>query len=130
MDEKWYLERTENSKQVLKIRNDIDIKQSLIQFPNLVLITFSFHNTLTPIEECLAIFTIFENNYLESFEEENELSLLAVDTCNGLMHFYLYCKDVNLSIEYTKKFFESYELDECKFETILEDCGKRLEKWL
>ncbi|XPV68708.1 MAG: DUF695 domain-containing protein [Halarcobacter sp.] len=128
-EEKWYLENTGNLNQMLRVRDDIDLPQTMNEFPNLVLIKHDFHaadDIMFPDPACIAFFTVFENNYLEALEEENELALLAVDICEGLMEFYVYCKDPQKIIYDSIEFLKSNSLYECDFEVILNDNGDRL----
>lgn len=129
MDEKWYLENTGNINQMLRVRDDIDIPQTMKEFPHLVLIKHEFHSAddiMFPDPACIAFFTVFENNHLEALEEENTAALLAVDICDGLMQFYLYCKDPKQSVHDAISFLKSNELYKCEFEVILNDNGDRL----
>lgn len=131
MEEKWYLENTGNINQMLRVRDDIDIHQSIKEFPNLVIIKHNFHvadDIMFPDPACLAFFTVFENNHLEALEEENSLALLAVDICEGLMQFYVYCKDPQKTVYDSISFLKSNDLYSCEFEIILNDKGERLDK--
>lgn len=128
-EEKWYLENTGNLNQMLRVRDDIDIYQTMEDFPHLVLINHNFHvadDIMFPDPACIAFFTVFENNHLESLEEENKLALIAVDICEGLMQFYVYCKDPQETIYDSIEFLKSNDLYTCEFEVILNDNGARL----
>lgn len=132
MEEKWYLENTGNINQMLRVRDDIDLPQTIEEFPHLVLLKHNFHvadDIMFPDPACLAFFTAFENNHLESLEEENKLALLAVDICEGLMQFYIYCKDPKETIYDCIEFLKSNELYKCDFEVYNNDCGESLEKF-
>ena len=131
MEEKWYLEKTSNLNQMLRVRDDIDINQCIKEFSNLVIIKHNFHvadDIMFPDASCLSFFTTFENNHLEALEENNNLVLLAVDICEGLMQFYIYCKDPKKIVFDSISFLKSNELYKCEFEIILNDKGKRLDK--
>ncbi len=130
MEEKWYLENTGNLNQMLRVRDDIDIYQTMQDFPHLVLINHDYHaadDIMFPDPACIAFFTVFENNHLESLEEENKLALIAVDICEGLMQFYIYCKDPDATIYDSIEFLKSNDLYKCEFEVVLNDKGDRLD---
>ncbi len=129
-EEKWYLENTGNLNQMLRVRDDIDIHQTMQDFPHLVLINHDYHaadDIMFPDPACIAFFTAFENNHLESLEEENKLALIAVDICEGLMQFYIYCKDPDATIYDSIEFLKSNDLYKCDFEIVLNDKGERLD---
>lgn len=129
MEEKWYLENTGNLNQMLRVRDDIDLPQTINEFPHLVLIKHEYHvadDIMFPDPACIAFFTAFENNHLESLEEENKVALLAVDICEGKMQFYLYCKNPEQTIYDSIDFLKSNDLYKCDFEIIKNDKGKRL----
>ncbi len=129
-EEKWYLENTENLNQMLRVRDDIDIYQTMQDFPHLVLINHDYHaadDIMFPDPACIAFFTAFENNHLEGLEEENKLALIAVDICEGLMQFYVYCKDPDATIYDSIEFLKSSDLYKCEFEIVLNDKGVRLD---
>lgn len=132
MEEKWYLENTGNINQMLRVRDDIDLPQTMEEFPHLVLLKHNFHvadDIMFPDPACLAFFTAFENNHLESLEEENKIALLAVDICEGLMQHYIYCKNPEEAIYACIEFLKSNDLYKCDFEIYNNDCGKRLEEF-
>ena len=129
MEEKWYLENTGNINQILRVRDDIDLPQTMKEFPHLVLINHDFHaadDIMFPDPACIAFFTVFENNYLEALEEQNSAALLAVDVCEGLMQFYLYSKDPDKTLYDCIDFLKTNELYNCSFEIIKNDKGDRL----
>ncbi|WP_321313077.1 DUF695 domain-containing protein [Halarcobacter sp.] len=129
MEEKWYLENTGNLNQMLRVRDDIDLPQTIEEFPHLVLVKHEFHaadDIMFPDPSCIAFFTVFENNHLEALEEENSAALLAVDICEGMMEFYLYSKDPEKTIYDCIDFLKSNELYKCDFEVIKNDNGDRL----
>ncbi|WP_320035488.1 DUF695 domain-containing protein [Halarcobacter sp.] len=129
MEEKWYLENTGNLNQMLRVRDDIDLPQTMDEFPHLVLIKHEFHaadDIMFPDPACIAFFTVFENNHLEALEEENSSALLAVDICEGMMQFYLYAKDPEKTIYDCIDFLKSNPLYKCDFEVIKNDNGDRL----
>jgi len=129
MEEKWYLENTNNLNQMLRVRDDIDIPQTIKEFSHLVLITHQYHTadgTMFPDAACIAFFTAFENNHLESLEEENKVALLAVDINEGVMQFYLYSKDPDKTVYDCIDFLKTNDLYRCDFEIIKNDKGERL----
>jgi len=130
MDEKWYLENTGNLNQMLRVRDDIDIYQTMSDFPHLVKLKHDYHaadDIMFPDAACISFFTAFENNYLEGLEEENRLALIAVDICEGLMELYIYCDDHEQCIADCIEFLKSNSLYDCKFEVILNDNGTSLD---
>lgn len=130
-EEKWYLENTNNLNQLLRVRDDIDLPQVFKKFENLVILKHNFHvadDIMFPDPSCLAFFMAFENNHLEALEEENKMALLAVDICEGLMKFYIYCSDTNQTINDCILFLKSNSLYKCDFEVYLNDRGERLNK--
>lgn len=129
MEDKWYLENTGNINQMLRVRNDIDFYQSIGDFPHLLLMKHNFHvadDIMFPDPSCLAFFTAFENNHLEALEEENKLALLSVDICEGLMQFFIYCKEPEQTVYDCISFLKSSDLYKCEFEIIMNDKGQRL----
>jgi hypothetical protein len=61
MEEKWYLENTGNINQMLRVRDDIDLPQTMEEFPHLVLLKHNFHvadDIMFPDPACLAFFRI------------------------------------------------------------------------
>lgn len=130
-EEKWYLENTGNINQLLRVRDDIDLPQVFKKFGHLVLLKHNFHiadDIMFPDPACIAFFTAFENNHLEALEEVNLMALLAVDICEGLMQFYLYCNDTEQTINECISFLKSNSLYNCDFEVYLNDKGERLNK--
>lgn len=129
MEEKWYLENTGHINQMLRVRDDIDLPQTMDEFPHLVIIKHNFHiadDIMFPDPACLAFFTAFENNHLEALEEENKLALLAVDICEGLMQFYVYCKNPEETVYDSIAFLKSNDLYKCEFEITMNDNGEKL----
>lgn len=132
MEEKWYLENTENINQMLRVRDDIDLPQTMDEFPHLVILKHNFHianDIMFPDPACLAFFTAFENNHLESLEEENKLALLAVDIFEGLMQYFIYCKEPQETVYDCIAFLKSSDLYKCEFEIISNDNGKKLNNY-
>lgn len=133
MDEKWYLQKTDNIKQLLKIRNDIELDQSIKEFSSLLIITYDFKTLDTnkiSVEQMMIFFTMFENNYLEALEEENKSALLAVNIEDGLMQFYLYCKNCEQSILDVEVYLNSNEECRCTYDGYTDDEGKMIYQWV
>ena len=131
MNNQWNLINTNNINQMLRARTNIDTNQKTKEFPNLLIVKHNFHiadDIMFPDPSCLAFFSAFENNHLIQFEEKDELVLLAVDIHEGLMQFYIYCKDAKKSVYDCIEFLKSNELYKCEFEIILNDNGQRLDK--
>jgi len=129
MKEKWNLKNSKNINQMLRIRNDIDSKTKFEEFPHLVIVKHNFHiadDIMFPDPACLAFFTAFENNHLDSLEDEGKLILSAVDICEGLMQFYIYCRDPQQTVYDCIAFLKSNDLYSCEFEVITEEKGKRM----
>jgi len=129
MNEKWNLIDTGNINQMLRVRDDIDEKVK--DFPSLVLLKHNFHiadDIMFPDPSCLAFFTAFENNHLENLEDNGKLSLLAVDICEGLMQFYIYCKEPQEIVYDCISFLKSNDLYKCEFEIVNNDKAQRLKK--
>lgn len=131
MEEKWYLENTGNINQMLRVRDDIDLPQTFAEFPHLVVLKHNFHiadDIMFPDPSCLAFFTAFENNHLEALEEENKLALLAVDIFEGLMQYFIYCKEAQETVYDCIAFLKSNDLYKCEFEILTNDKGQSLKK--
>lgn len=132
MEEKWYLENTGKINQMLRVRDDIDLPQTMDEFPHLVILKHNFHiadDIMFPDPACLAFFTAFENNHLESLEEENKLALLAVDIFEGLMQYFIYCKEPQETVYDCIAFLKSNDLYKCEFEIISNDNGEKLNNY-
>lgn len=131
MQDRWYLSNTNNINQMLRLRADININEVCKKFPNLVLLKHNFHiadDIMFPDASCLAFFSAFENDHLITFEKDEELVLLAVDICEGLMQFYIYCNDVQKVVYDSISFLKSNNLYKCEFEITLNDKADRLNK--
>jgi hypothetical protein len=129
MKYRWYLSNTNNINQMLRLRADINEVSK--KFPNLVLLKHNFHiadDIMFPDASCLAFFNAFENNYLNTFEKNEELVLLAVDICEGLIQFFIYCNDVQKVVYDSISFLKSNNLYKCEFKIILNDKADRLNK--
>jgi len=129
MIEKWHLKNSNNINQMLRVRDDKEFSRLTEGFPHLVLVKHNFHiadDIMFPDPSCLAFFTAFENNHLEKLEEENRLILLAVDICEGLIQFFIYCKEPQKTVYDCISFLKSNSLFKCDFEIVNNEKGERL----
>lgn len=129
MKEKWYLKTTNNINQMLRLREDSNTEDFINDFSNLVIVKHNFHiadDIMFPDPSCLAFFTAFENNHLKDLEEKGELKLLAVDICEGLIQFFIYCKEPQKTVYDCISFLKSNNLYKCEFEIILNDKANKL----
>ncbi|RXJ91532.1 hypothetical protein CRV01_00115 [Arcobacter sp. CECT 8983] len=124
-EDKWELVTTDSINQLLRVKKDIDLEG----YETLVVVKHNFHvadDIMFPDPACLSFFTAFEKNHLEKLEEEGFLKLCAVDIKEGLIQFYIYCKDYEQTIEKLIEFLKTNNLYECEFEVVIEDKGARL----
>jgi len=127
----WELKNSDNLNQMLRVRTDLEVKKTAIELENLLIIKHNFHiadDIMFPDPSCLAFFTAFENNHLKVLEEKGGLILVAVDICEGLMQFFIYCKDPKQTVYDCIAFLKSNDLYSCEFEVVLNDKGQRLDK--
>ncbi|MGA1933678.1 DUF695 domain-containing protein [Arcobacter sp. YIC-464] len=123
MEELWQLKFTDNINQMLRVRNDVDIKNELKNFTHLVTIKHKYHasdDIMFPDPACLAFFTAFEQNHLKALEESNSLKLVAVDIHEGLMQYFLLSNDAMKTINDSISFLKSNSLYSCDFEIAFE----------
>lgn len=116
MKEGWELKHTNNINQMLRIKQDIKNKES---YGSLLIVKHQYHvadDIMFPDPACLAFFGAFEENHLNRFEEEETLQLVAVDIFEGLMQFYIYCKDAKQSVYDCISFLKSNPNYEVEFE--------------
>ena len=119
MEEIWQLKFTDNINQMLRVRNDLDIKNELKKFTHLVSIKHKYHasdDIMFPDPACLAFFTAFEQNHLKVLEESDSLKLVAVDIHEGLMQYFLLTNDAMKTINDSISFLKSNSLYACDFE--------------
>ncbi|WP_072682635.1 DUF695 domain-containing protein [Arcobacter sp. LA11] len=131
MNEKWLLKDTGNLNQMLRIRADKTLTNVCEKFKDLVIVKHQYHiadDIMFPDPSCLAFFTAFEENHLQSLEEEESLVLYAVDIFEGKLNLYIYCNDAQKCVYNSISFLKSNSLYKCEFEIILNDYGKRLEE--
>ncbi|WP_417326926.1 DUF695 domain-containing protein [Halarcobacter sp.] len=124
-EDTWKLVTTDSINQLLRVKKDIDLEG----FETLVVVKYNFHvadDIMFPDPACLAFFTAFEKNHLEKLEEESFLKLCAVDIKEGVMKFYIYCKNYEQTIDQLIEFLKTNSLYECEFEVSIEDKGARL----
>ncbi|WP_417334312.1 DUF695 domain-containing protein [Halarcobacter sp.] len=124
-EDTWELVTTDSINQLLRVKKDIDLEE----FDTLVVVKHNFHvadDIMFPDPACLSFFTAFEKNHLEKLEEEGFLKLSAVDIKEGVMKFYIYCKNYEQTIEKLIEFLKTNSLYECEFEVSIEDKGARL----
>lgn len=124
-EDTWELVTTDSINQLLRVKKDIDLEG----FETLVVAKHNFHvadDIMFPDPACLAFFTAFEKNHLEKLEEGSFLKLCAVDIKEGVMKFYIYCKNYEQTIEKLIEFLKTNSLYECEFEVSIEDKGARL----
>jgi hypothetical protein len=129
MKEKWYLKTTNNINQMLRLRDYSNTEDFINDFPNLLIVKHNFHiadDIMFPDPSCLAFFTAFENSHLEDLEEKGELKLFAVDICEGLMQFFIYCNEPQKTVYDCISFLKSNNLYKCEFEIIRNDKANRL----
>lgn len=99
MKSTWELKHTNSINQMLRLRENIEINKE--EFPALLVVKHQYHiadDIMFPDPACLAFFTSFEENHLKGFEEDGTLCLVAVDIFEGLIQFYIYCKDARQSV--------------------------------
>lgn len=121
----WKLKSTDNINQLLRVKKELDLEG----FDNLLIIKHNFHvadDIMFPDPACLSFFAAFEKNLLEELELKEQLKLCAVDIKEGLMRFYIYCKNYEETIKKLIEFLKTSRLYECEFEVILNDKGFRL----
>ncbi|NVJ52198.1 MAG: DUF695 domain-containing protein [Campylobacteraceae bacterium] len=124
-EDTWELVTTDSINQLLRVKKDIDVKD----FDTLIVVKHNFHvadDIMFPDPACLSFFTAFEKNHLEKLEEKELLKLKAVDIKEGVMQFYIYCKNYKETIEKLILFLKTNSLYECDFEVLVEDKGARL----
>lgn len=99
MNSSWELKHTDSINQMLRLKENIEINKE--EFPSLLLVKHQYHiadDIMFPDPSCLAFFTSFEENHLKTFEDNGSMHLVAVDIFEGLMQFYIYCKDATQSV--------------------------------
>ncbi len=119
MEEIWQLKVTDSLNQMLRIRNDINIKNTLESYSHLVTIKHKYHasdDIMFPDPACLAFFTAFEQNHLKALEESDSLKLVAVDIHEGVMQYFLLTNDAMKTINDSIVFLKSNSLYACDFE--------------
>lgn len=119
MNSSWDLKHTNNLNQMLRVKRDVKINPS--EYPILLKIKHTYHiadDIMFPDPSCLAFFTAFEEKQLEMMEQNKTIQLVAVDIFEGLMQFYVYCKDAQKSIYESIDFLKSNSNYPVEFEVI------------
>ena len=117
MQDSWDLKHTNNLNQLLRIKKEIT--QNKNDFTSLLIVKHRYHasdDIMFPDPACLAFFTAFEENHLKKFEDEKSMVLVAVDIFEGLMQFFIYCKDAKKSVYDCIEFLKSNSNFEVEFE--------------
>jgi len=128
MNENWQLTPTNNINQMLRVRTDKNIDEVCQNQKNLLVVKHQYHvadDIMFPDPACLAYFTAFEQNHLTKLEDENILTLMAVDIFEGSMKFFIYCENHEKAVHDCIAFLKSSSLYKCDFEIMLNDEGKR-----
>lgn len=129
MRNEWDLKHTNNLNQMLRIKKDIDIKKN--DYGSLLIVKHQYHvadDVMFPDPACLAFFTAFEENCLEKLQDEKSLILVGVDIFEGLMQFFIYCKDAKKSIYDCIDFLKSNSNYQVDFEVIRDTSWSRYQK--
>lgn len=128
MNEKWLLKNSNSVNQMLRLRGDKTLQGVLENYKDLVVVKHEYHiadDIMFPDPSCLAFFTAFEENHLESLESQKSLFLYAVDICEGTMKFYIYTNDAQKTVYDCISFLKSNELYSCEFEIVLNEKGSK-----
>lgn len=118
MHEQWDLKHTNNLNQMLRIKKDVQINDN---FPSLLIVKHQYHvadDIMFPDPACLAFFTAFEEKHLSMLEHEGSMQLVAVDIFEGLMQFFIYCKDAEQSVYDCIEFLKSNSNFQVEFEVV------------
>lgn len=129
MQEKWTLLPTNSINQMLRVRDEKELSDKKDEFRSLVKVVHQYHisdDIMFPDPSCLAFFTAFEQNHLEKLEKQNSLILSAINIHEGLIEFYIYCKDAEKTINDCIDFLKSNSLYSCNFNVVTYDDYKSL----
>lgn len=127
MKEDWELKPTDNINQMLRIKHKVENKEA---YPSLLIVKHQYHvadDVMFPDPACLAFFTAFEENHLTQFEVQGSMQLVAVDIFEGLMQFFIYCKEPQQSVHDSIAFLKSNPLYEVQFEIVPDGSWSRYE---
>ncbi len=126
MQEKWELKHTNNLNQMLRIKNEIHVNKD--DFGMLLIVKHQYHvadDIMFPDPACLAFFTSFEENHLSVLEKEQSACLVGVDIFEGLMQFFIYCKDANKTLHDCIAYLKSNPNFGVEFEIITDNSWQR-----
>lgn len=129
MNNDWDLKHTTNINQMLRIKQKIECNKEA--YPYLLKVKHRYHvadDIMFPDPACLVFFTAFEENHLEKLQHSDSLELVAVDIFEGLMQFYIYCKDAQKSIYDCIEFLKSNSNFQVEFEIIQDNGWAQYEK--
>ena len=129
MKSDWYLKQSANINQMLRIKQNIACNKE--EYPFLLMVKHRYHvadDIMFPDPACLAFFTAFEEHHLGKLQNSDSLQLVGVDIFEGLMQFYIYCKDAQKSMYDCIEFLKSNSYFQVEFEIIQDKTWSGYEK--
>jgi hypothetical protein len=109
-ENKWVLcQKVSNINQMLKLRVDIDNLIASEVYPNLLVVKHQYttsDDVLFPELSTLSYFAAFEDKCLTQLEDNKSIVSVASDINEGMIQFYIYCKDEQKTIMDCIEFFK------------------------